>query len=39
MNRTVLSGARRDPKVVTALTPITRPLPPELVPALNDWAP
>jgi tetratricopeptide (TPR) repeat protein len=35
----VLASVRADPRIAEFLTPIARPLPPELVPALNDWAP
>jgi tetratricopeptide (TPR) repeat protein len=38
VDTTVWASVRADPRMVAALTPIARPLPPELVPALNDWA-
>ena len=32
-----LAEVRGDPQVIAALRDVARPLPPELVPALNDW--
>jgi tetratricopeptide (TPR) repeat protein len=34
----LLAATRSDPQVVAALSPTARLLPPELVPALNNWA-